>query len=89
MLTCKKKKTPLKILAAIDRVRRLCINGNCTLEDYVVITRENKVLSSTLVSSAYVRGQLEIVGEFDKANAEILATQLNSGHLRVQLVVVK
>ncbi len=59
------------------------------IENYVILTQDNKILSSTIINTAYERGQLEIVGEFDKATAEVIATQLNSGRLPIQLVVAR
>lgn len=57
--------------------------------NYVVITQDNKVLSSTNVNVAYERGQIEIAGEFDKVKAKAIAALLNSGRLPIQLVAVR
>jgi hypothetical protein len=69
--------------------RKLSEYTKSHIGNYVVITQDNAVLSSTSVNVAYERGQIEIVGEFDKATAEVIATQLNTGRLPIQLIVAK
>jgi preprotein translocase subunit SecD len=66
--------------------RKLSEYTKSHIGNYVVITQDNKVLSSTIVNKTYERGQLEIVGEFDKVKAEVIAAQLNSGRLPIELV---
>jgi len=69
--------------------RKLSEYTQSHIGNYVVIAQDNKVLSSTVVNVPYERGQIAIVGEFDKATAEVIATQLNSGRLPIQLLVAK
>ncbi|SRR6266496_417111 len=69
--------------------RKLSEYTKSHIGNYVVITQDNKILSSTIVNTAYERGQLEIVGEFDKVKAEVIAAQLNSERLPIQLVVAR
>jgi SecD/SecF fusion protein len=57
--------------------------------NYLIVASENKVLSSPQVNLAVTSSEATIFGESDKTTAEILAAQLNSGRLPIQLVVVK
>ena len=56
---------------------------------YLVIVRDDQVISAPKVNSAITGGQAEIAGNFDKASAQMLAAQINSGAMPVPLKIAK
>lgn len=56
---------------------------------YLVIARDNQVISAPKVNAAITGGQAVIAGNFDKASAQMLAAQINSGAMPVPLKLVK
>jgi preprotein translocase subunit SecD len=56
---------------------------------YLVIARDNQVISAPQVNAAITGGQAIIAGNFDKTSAQVLAAQINSGAMPVPLKVVK
>ncbi len=56
---------------------------------YLVIVRDDQVISAPRVNAAITAGRAEIAGSFDKASAQILAAQINSGAMPVPLKMIK
>ena len=56
---------------------------------YLVIVRDNQVISAPKVNAAITGGQAVIAGNFDKASAQMLAAQINSGAMPVPLKIAK
>jgi preprotein translocase subunit SecD len=56
---------------------------------YLVIARDDRVISSPQVNAAITGGQAVIESNFDQASARILAAQINSGAMPVPLKVMK
>jgi preprotein translocase subunit SecD len=54
--------------------------------EYLVISRDKMIIFSLQINSAITDGEAEIQGSFDKVSARILAAELNSGCLPVQLI---
>jgi SecDF, P1 head subdomain len=56
---------------------------------YLVIARDNQVISAPKVNAAITGGQAVIAGNYDKTSAQMLAAQINSGAMPVPLKVAK
>jgi|SRR3990170_4415304 len=56
---------------------------------YLVIARDNSILSAPRIQSAISDGKAMIAGNFDKVAAEALAAQLTSGYLPYALVPIE